>query len=139
MQRLRRRNLLAEHWRCVIRHLLQMSDTLRLAGGERGLHRLRLQRRRNGQPRRSLLILCRRQVQGFDWQCRMQRLWSGDLLVEYWRYVIIDLLRLQSRQWLVLPSWIGVSTRGRVSRRVVLHGRLKRQTSVQSERREILP
>ena len=68
----------------------------------------------------------------------MQRLWSGDLLAEHWRYVIIDLLRLQSRQWLVLPSWVGVGRRGRVSRWVVLHGRPKRQTSVQSERRQIL-
>ena len=159
MQRLWSGDLLVEHWRCIIKHvsglriwdlladnrghisqhMLGVPDALALAGSEQGRHRLRLQRGRNGQQRRPVLAVCRGQVQSCSGECRMQRLWSGDLLVEHWRYVIIDLLRLQSRQWLVLPSWIGVSTRGRVSRRVVLHGRLKRQTSVQSERREKLP
>ena len=39
--------VLTHHWRLVIGHLPGLSDVLRLAGSERGLHRLRLQRRGN--------------------------------------------------------------------------------------------
>ena len=108
MQRLWSGDLLVEHWRCIIKHvsglriwdlladnrghisqhMLGMPNVFRLAGSEHGLHRLRLQRRSNGQQWRSLLILCRRQVQGFDWQCRVQRLRTWDLLAKHWRYVI---------------------------------------------------
>ena len=108
VQRLWGRDLFAKHWRCVIanlselriwdlladnrghisQHMLGMPDALALSGSERSRHRLCLQRGGNGQQRRSLLILCRRQVQGFDWQCRMQRLWSGDLLAEHWRHIV---------------------------------------------------
>ena len=65
-----------------------MPHILRLAGSERGRYRLRLQRGRNGQQWRALLPLCRRQIQGSNWRCRVQRLWSRDLLAQHWRYII---------------------------------------------------